>query len=119
MKTYNCVFSGRLKGATGITYKIKETVKAENRDAARLALYEKYEHIIMLECEESKKYITHGTAYFCSRVYADLYYGYEGSRERLARGEILIGTPPLSKGQHCTLIKDEGRYQIHTLEQPK
>jgi len=45
MNTYKITFTGRLKGAIGIFYKITDTVKAINEDAAILALHDKYEHI--------------------------------------------------------------------------
>jgi len=49
MKIFKLSFIGRLKGAIGITYKIHETVKAENLEAAKLKLYDKYEHITQIK----------------------------------------------------------------------
>lgn len=42
---YNISFNGRLNNAIGKTYRIKESVIAESKDAAINKLYEKYEHI--------------------------------------------------------------------------
>lgn len=42
---YKISFTGRLKGAIGIFYKITDTVQAANENDAILALYDKYEHI--------------------------------------------------------------------------
>jgi len=38
-------FVGRQAGAIGITYPITETIEAETEEAARLAMYDRYEHI--------------------------------------------------------------------------
>jgi len=45
MTTYLANFIGRENGAIGVTYEITERVKADDIEQARLALYEKYEHI--------------------------------------------------------------------------
>lgn len=119
MKTYFCKFNGRLKGALGITYSITDTVMAENPNGARLALYEKYEQIGCFRCEErNARYTTHGTAHFVNIDKAIRYYGQQGAMERLDRGEIHLGRPLLKENQHCSVIHEDGRYQIHTLEQP-
>jgi hypothetical protein len=52
MKTYQAKFTGREVGAIGIFYKITATVEAENAEAARLKLYEKYEHLMDLTLTE-------------------------------------------------------------------
>tara|TARA_R110000822_G_scaffold67329_1_gene164005 strand:- start:460 stop:615 length:156 start_codon:yes stop_codon:yes gene_type:complete len=49
MKTFKLSFIGRLNGAIGITYKIRENVNAENLEAAKLKLYNKYEHITQIK----------------------------------------------------------------------
>ncbi len=45
MTTYTATFVGRTKGAIGIFYRINTTVTADNPEAARLALYDRFEHI--------------------------------------------------------------------------
>ena len=45
MKTYDATFFGKTKGALGIKSWITTTVKGETPEAARLNLYERYEHI--------------------------------------------------------------------------
>lgn len=45
MKTYRITFKGVLKGALGIPTKCSEKVKAENAEAAKLSLYDKYDHV--------------------------------------------------------------------------
>lgn len=45
MKTYKITFTGRLINAIGKTYSHTITVKAESQDEAVLKLYEKFEHI--------------------------------------------------------------------------
>ena len=45
MHTYKISFTGHLKGAIGIFYKITDTVQATDEKAAILALYDKYDHI--------------------------------------------------------------------------
>ena len=52
MKTYTAKFTGRKVGAIGIFYPITTTVQAENEEAARLKLYDKYEHIMGLKLTE-------------------------------------------------------------------
>ena len=47
MNKYQISFIGRTKGACGIRYGITATVEAENEDKAVLALYEKYEHVMV------------------------------------------------------------------------
>jgi len=51
MKTYNATFTGRNCGAIGIMYLIKTMVRAETPEDARLALHERYEHIMGLKLE--------------------------------------------------------------------
>ena len=46
---YICRFKGRTLGAIGITYRINTTVEADNPDAARLKLYDKWDTITELE----------------------------------------------------------------------
>jgi hypothetical protein len=50
MNTYKIIFTGRTKGALGITYSIEEEVQANNPEEARLKLYDRYEHIMMTAC---------------------------------------------------------------------
>lgn len=45
MNKYTIEFIGRLAGALGVTYKIIEDVEADSVEAARVKLYDKYEHI--------------------------------------------------------------------------
>lgn len=45
MKMYRIEFTGRTKGAIGITYPIIEWVEAESPSKAVLKLYDKHEHI--------------------------------------------------------------------------
>ena len=54
MKTYIAGFEGREKNAIGITYKIVDTVKAENKKDARLKLYDKYDLVLYLSLTEKK-----------------------------------------------------------------
>ena len=54
MHTYKISFTGRLKGAIGIFYKITDTVRATDEKAATLALYDKYEHIHQLKVKKIK-----------------------------------------------------------------
>lgn len=42
---YKAQFTGRTAGAIGISYPIATEVEAEDREGARLALYDRYEHI--------------------------------------------------------------------------
>lgn len=49
MKKYKFSFIGRQVGAIGIFYKITATVEAENIEAAKLRLYDKYDHIQQLK----------------------------------------------------------------------
>jgi hypothetical protein len=53
MKTYEVRFYGRTIGAIGILYWITDTVQAENEEAAKLKLYDKYEHISILTIREA------------------------------------------------------------------
>lgn len=48
---YRIDFVGRKVGAVGIRYSITETVEAESKEGARLALYEQYEHITVKSTE--------------------------------------------------------------------
>ena len=48
---YIAKFIGRKAGAIGVCYEITERIQADNTEQARLALYEKYEHISGLEIE--------------------------------------------------------------------
>ena len=54
INNYKASFIGREINAIGITYHIIETVSAENREKAILALYEKYDHISNLTIKCSK-----------------------------------------------------------------
>lgn len=42
---YRAKFVGRKLGTIGITYLIEDIVEADNEEAARLKLYDTYEHI--------------------------------------------------------------------------
>lgn len=55
MNTYKITFIGCMLGAIGKTYRITNTVQAENTKEASLKLYDKYDHISIIEMEE----ITH------------------------------------------------------------
>ena len=52
MKTYKVKFYGREKGAIGIRYIIETTVQGKNIEEATLNLYDRYEHISILEMVE-------------------------------------------------------------------
>lgn len=52
MKTFTIYFIGRKIYAIGIRYQIKETVQAPDIESAKLKLYEKYEHISILDIKE-------------------------------------------------------------------
>ena len=52
MSSYKITFIGRESEAIGITYKITETVEAVTEEAAVLKLYDKYEHISVLNIEK-------------------------------------------------------------------
>ena len=45
MAKYHAEFIGRTRGAIGIFYTIRTFVEGDTPDAARMALYERYEHI--------------------------------------------------------------------------
>ena len=45
MKRYLASFHGRTKGALGIRYNIETIVEAEDKEKARIRLYDNYEHI--------------------------------------------------------------------------
>ena len=51
--TYKIKFIGRLVGSIGATFKISETVVAENLKAAKLKLCEQYEHISIVSVKEN------------------------------------------------------------------
>lgn len=51
MNTYRIRFDGRKVGAIGIFYPIAATRQGENEEAAILALYDEYEHIMRPECQ--------------------------------------------------------------------
>lgn len=52
MGSYKIVFIGRESGAIGITYKITKTVEATTKELAVLKLYDKHEHISVLNIEK-------------------------------------------------------------------
>lgn len=52
MKTYQAIFYGRKVAADGIRYLIETTVEADNKESARLRLYDHYEHISDLVLHE-------------------------------------------------------------------
>jgi hypothetical protein len=45
MTTYICTFTARKVGAIGVFYPNTREVEAENEEAARLKLYEEFDHI--------------------------------------------------------------------------
>jgi hypothetical protein len=55
MNTYKISFTGRLKGAIGIFYKISDTVQAEDEKAAILKLYDKYDSVHQPKVKMIKK----------------------------------------------------------------
>lgn len=54
MKTYQIVFTGRIKGAIGIFYTISALRTAESPEVALQSLYSDYEHIHMPRVTEYK-----------------------------------------------------------------
>ena len=52
MKTYKISFNGRQVGAIGKTYRISQVITAENEEKANLKLYDKFEHIEILNIKE-------------------------------------------------------------------
>lgn len=48
MTKYTFTFYGRTAGALGISQRLTATRTAESEDAARLALYDEFEHILVL-----------------------------------------------------------------------
>lgn len=52
MKTYKITFRGRENNAIGIFYTITDFFSGENEEQARLSMYDKYEHILIIDCEE-------------------------------------------------------------------
>lgn len=58
---FQATFHGRVKGAIGISHVITTTVKGENEEAARLALYEGYEHVLQLKLTPPTFYVMGGT----------------------------------------------------------
>jgi hypothetical protein len=55
MKLYKILCHGRRIGAIGITGPVYKEVRAENKEAAQLALYKYYEHITNLTIKEVPK----------------------------------------------------------------
>lgn len=51
-KRFRVTFHGRTKNAIGVCYGITDTVYAPDLDGARLALYDKYEHVSRFEAVE-------------------------------------------------------------------
>lgn len=49
---YRITFYGRLKNAIGVDYQITAEREGENFEAARLALYDEYEHVHVLKFED-------------------------------------------------------------------
>lgn len=48
---YHATFIGRLSGSQGISYEITAEVEGNNEEAARLRLYDHYEHVMKLRLE--------------------------------------------------------------------
>lgn len=46
MKVYECTFTARRKGAIGASYPQREKLLAESEEAARLKLYDRYDHLV-------------------------------------------------------------------------
>jgi hypothetical protein len=49
---YRVLFSGRPRGAIGITYRHDVTVEARDEESARMVLYETHEHISIASTRE-------------------------------------------------------------------
>lgn len=49
---YVATFNGKRKNADGISYQITTTVEGDNKDEARINLYDRFDHIIGLKLEE-------------------------------------------------------------------
>lgn len=49
---YEASFYGKTKGAIGISYTISTTVEADDKEQARIKLYDRYESVLMLKLEE-------------------------------------------------------------------
>lgn len=65
--------------------------------------------------------MTYGTSYFRSKVHAIFYYqsqhgAYAGLavEEKLQRGDIHLGMPPLKDGETCFLIDNGCRWAVNT-----
>lgn len=54
MKEYTISFTGRLKDAIGVVYKITASVEAQTEKDAILKLYDKYEHILQPKVKKIK-----------------------------------------------------------------
>lgn len=52
IKRYRITFYGRTVGAIGIDYEITAEREGVDMEAARLALYDKYEHVHVVRYEE-------------------------------------------------------------------
>lgn len=57
MKKYQISFIGSLKNSIGLTYRIMENVVAENEPAARIKLYQKYQHVFREEYTEVTQFV--------------------------------------------------------------
>ena len=57
MKKYQVEFTGRRKDAQGIDYRIFINVEAENIPAARLKLYEWFDHIMFDQYTEVEEFV--------------------------------------------------------------
>jgi hypothetical protein len=66
--------------------------------------------------------MTYGTQYFRSMIHAAMYYTPQYGRagamraveEKVKRGEIKMGMPPLRNGESCFLIDGGTRWAINT-----
>ena len=50
MPRYRITFYGRTIGAIGVDYVITAEREGDTPDAARMALYDKYEHVLVVRC---------------------------------------------------------------------
>ena len=53
-KTYEAIFSGKLKGALGVSYTHRMIVKGKNKEDANINLYNTHDHIHGLKLNEVK-----------------------------------------------------------------
>ena len=54
MKTYVVRFVGRPIGAIGVLWEQETTVRGDTREAAEARVWDRFEHVSILECREVK-----------------------------------------------------------------